>query len=314
IECLQILAVIFQRFRVGLPRPLWIAKARDGTEVAVGGSGALAILLKPRSVRPHARRLFFCYGSEQGLSVLRLIRLQQVERLLQPLVSLCRSLLSVRDGIAQRLRRAGGCLRRADPEQALNDLGLELLVSCLFTGQPVLLARLLDRDLPLMFPNQESRHQRKHGKDGNDRCRYLEPPILRDHLALPDVVGWDPEYPRNHLRQRQISPIAALTHVSRKEVCRLVRDRPVGRHLEPERRREALGRRVAGLAVQNYGDYRPVSVAVLEKPQFLVDVMALGRIRRAKGDQDGRGIQRGEGLLAQRIAFGGNVPVAEDRP
>src|SRR5262249_3625439 len=77
IERLRVLAVIFQRFRVRLARSLWITKARDGTEVAVGGSGGLAILLKPRSVRPYARRLFFCYGSEQWLSVLRLVRLQQ---------------------------------------------------------------------------------------------------------------------------------------------------------------------------------------------------------------------------------------------
>jgi hypothetical protein len=158
---------------VRLARPLWITKARDGTEVEVGGSGGLAILLKPRSVRPYARCLFFCYRSEEGLSVLRLIRLQQVERLLQPLVSLCRSLLSIRDGIAERFRRTGRCLRTADPKQALNNFGLELLVSCLFTSQPLPLTGPLHRDLPLVFPNQESRHQRKHGKDGNDCCHHL---------------------------------------------------------------------------------------------------------------------------------------------
>ena len=82
IERLRIVAVVFQRFRVRLPRPLWITKARNGTEVTVGGGSDLAILLKPRSVRPYACCLFFCYGSEQRLSVLRLIRLQQGQRLL----------------------------------------------------------------------------------------------------------------------------------------------------------------------------------------------------------------------------------------
>ncbi len=146
IERLRILAVIFQRFRVRLARPLWITKPRDGTEVAVGGSGDLAI-------RPYARCLFFCYGSEQGLSVLGLIRLQQVERLLQPLITLCRSLLSFRDGIAHRLRRAGCRLRRAEPEQSLGYRFGELLVALGFTSQPLPLAGLLGSDLPLVFPN-----------------------------------------------------------------------------------------------------------------------------------------------------------------
>src|SRR5262245_38087447 len=46
IERLQIFAVKFQRLGVGLPRTLWIAQARDGTEVAIRCGCGFAVLLK----------------------------------------------------------------------------------------------------------------------------------------------------------------------------------------------------------------------------------------------------------------------------
>ena len=76
IERLQIFAVKFQRLGVGLPRMLWIAQARDGTQVAIGCGCGFAVLLKSCPVCAYARGPLLRHGTEQGLCVLGFPRLQ----------------------------------------------------------------------------------------------------------------------------------------------------------------------------------------------------------------------------------------------
>ena len=109
-------------------------------------------------------------------------------------------------------------------------------------------------------------------------------------------------------------PIALRPRVGGDRLLALVGERAVARELEAERRREAFALRIARLAVDDHRDHAVGAADRLEAADFLVDVLALRRVRRADDDQELRGFERGDGLLGERMAGGKILAVAKNRP
>jgi hypothetical protein len=70
--------------------------------------------------------------------------------------------------------------------------------------------------------------------------------------------------------------------------------------------------RIVELAVDDERDHRTLGLALLEEPDLLVHVVALGRCRRAEDDEGCRGVERGKCLLGERVARGEIVTITED--
>jgi hypothetical protein len=158
-------------------------------------------------------------------------------------------------------------------------------------------------------PRQRDQHHRRGDAEPDAPLpRALAP------VAPMDLVGGEAQQARRHLRQRQNPAVAGVAHVGGEHLARPIADRAVGVDLEPQGRRKALALGVSRLAVDDHRNDRVRPAQRLELPHFLVDVAALRRRRRADDDQEPRRPQRGQRLLAQRVAGGEVLTVAKDRP
>ena len=156
------------------------------------------------------------------------------------------------------------------------------------------------------------------GEEDGDRREACDPiPLLAPSLALgaaENVVGGNAEQPGNDLGKRQRLAVAFLARVGGQQLDGRAGDLAVSVQLEFEGRGEALGVRVTRLAADDQRDDGPLGVPRFEQPNFFRDIGALGGGRRADDDQRGGRIERGERLVAERMAGGEVVAVAEDGP
>jgi hypothetical protein len=140
-------------------------------------------------------------------------------------------------------------------------------------------------------------------------------------------VGGDAEQARHHLGKGQGLAVAFLARVRGENLDGVAGNLSPHIDVEFERGREAFELGTAGLAADNQRDHGSVGVTRLEELDLFVDVMALGRSRRADDDQGARGIERGERLVGECMAGGkssrlrkiglsdfGMVPIAVSRP
>ena len=155
---------------------------------------------------------------------------------------------------------------------------------------------------------------REQRERGDDRVADIGTAPPRTLGAAEHVVSRPVEQPRDHLRDRQIEPVAALAHIGGQFVVWRVGHRAVGTDHEAQRRREAFAARIARRAVDDHGNHGAVRMPRLEQADFLVDVVALGRDRRAQHDERARCAQRRKRLLGQRVPGGEVLAVAKNRP
>ena len=123
-----------------------------------------------------------------------------------------------------------------------------------------------------------------------------------------------PQKPGDHLGERELLSVALFPRVGRQHLDRLIGDPAPVIELVFERRREALGVRIAGRAGYDQRDHRALRVAHLEQADFLGDVGAPCCRRRAEDDQGSGGVQRRQRLVREGVPGGEVVAVAEHGP